>query len=236
MKLPKFDSPSYECVLPASGEIVKYRPYTVKEEKILLMAMASGTEDDLYNASISMIENCCNVDASKLHPTDLEFLTIRMRAVSVSPIINLTYRLNDCDKEKCPGEVNIQMNLDKIRTIDPLADNPNYIRKNDGAIVVPLAADSGIAFKIKASQFEDDLEIFYDMFEYVYVGDEVYSKDEVSKEELQEWVDELTADVAAKIAFLMENQPKIIYDISVKCPKCDRLYEETVSGLLRFLD
>lgn len=236
MKLPKLDLPHYECVLPASGQTIKYRPYTVKEEKILLTAMASGNESDLYNASVALIENCCSVDAAGLHPTDLEFLTIRMRAVSVSPIINLIFHLSGCDKDICPETVNVQMNLDKIRTVDPLADNKDYIRKSDGTVVVPLGDDSGIAFKIKASEFEEDEKIFYDMFEYVYVGDEVFSKDEITVEDLKEWVDELTADVAAKIAFLLENQPKILYDLNVKCPKCGKEYSETVEGLLRFLD
>lgn len=235
MRLPKYELPTYECVLPASGEKIKYRPYTVKEEKILLMAMASGVEDDLYNASLDMIKNCCNVDAEKLHPTDIEFLTIRIRAVSVSPIIHLIYHLSECDSDVCPKTVNYHMNLDKIRTVNPLADDESYIRKADGTIVVPFGDDRGIAFKIKASKEEQDEKIFYDMFEYVYVGDGVYSKDEVTLEELIEWVDDLSADVAGKIAHLLENQPRIVYDIELKCPKCGKEYSETVEGLLRFL-
>jgi hypothetical protein len=119
MALPKLVTPEFETVIPSTKEPIKFRPFLVKEEKVLYMALESGEEKDIYNAVMSILDSCVltpNIDNTKYTSYDLEFLFLKLRSKSVGEKIDLS--LSHMNKEyldKCSNSTKVQVNIDDIK-------------------------------------------------------------------------------------------------------------------------
>ena len=139
MALPKLDVPIYELKLPSTNKKISYRPFLVKEEKILLMAMEGEDEGEITTAIKQIINNCIvtkNIDVDKLPLFDIEFILLNLRARSMGDIIKTSYIRKECPEEKCkPVEIEIDVNtieVHKDKSHDPkiqLTDNVGIIMK-----------------------------------------------------------------------------------------------------------
>lgn len=237
MKLPKLEFPKYTTDLPWSGRTISYRPYSVKEEKILMMAAASEDIDpvEAENSIIQIIENCCSVDVTTLHPSEVEWLFMKLRIASVSPVVELDVEMPDCDEETCPGVAPGFMNLNDARFegIDDLKSS-GFKQKNDSWIIM-LSDTVGVQMKdIKEQKGNTDYHPVLSNIKSIFDEENVYPVEEISREELENFLVDLPPIVADKIKSFFEYQPRVVCTMRAMCPVCSKKVEKDIVGLSDF--
>jgi len=221
--LPKIDVPSYDIVLPVSKTKVTFRPFLVKEQKILLMAMESQESDFIETNIKQVLRNCSlselNIDDLPL--VDIEFYFLNLRAKSVGEEVETKYKCeNIVDEKPCDNIMNVKYNVLEVD-----------VRIPEGDKIIKLAEDIGIKMKypsfaiLNKLKAEDDsakvaFELIAECIEYVYDKDNLYYANEIPKEELDAFLDQLTTEQFKEIQKFIEELPKIEKTIEVKCSKC----------------
>ena len=187
--LPKIDVPIYTVDLPLSKKKIRFRPFLVKEEKLLLMAMESKEEKSVIDATKQIVNNCCldEIDVEKLSITDFEFLFLNLRARSVSEIVDLQYKCNNTVKEEdgtehdCGHIVNLKINVLEIEPeIDPKHTNKIELTNKMG--IVMQYPNFKILEKEDGSDVEKIMDTISECVEYIYDEDNIYYKKYISKE------------------------------------------------------
>lgn len=237
MKLPKLELPLFETTLPVSGKVVKYRPYTVKEEKIILLATSTGDTDAIELAATQVLENCCSVEVTKLNPTDVEWLFLKLRTVSVGQETTIDFPVT-CTTPECPESIRVKLNLEtglEIRGRELLEGKPEYIRKKDGWMVM-FTEDIGIIFDVTTSLNKNEDEVMWQCFKSLFDKETVITKAETTKEDVMEYLNDLPRPFANKIEYLFLNQPWIVAPIKAKCTLCGKVHEVELTGILDFLE
>jgi len=213
MSLPKIEHPIFELVLPSTKLAVKYRPFLVKEEKILLMAMQGEDPEEILNSVKQVINNCIlstDVNVDNLSTFDLEYLFIKIRAKSVNNIISLTYK--DLEDEK-RYDVEVDLDMVEIKT-DPNHTNKIEVNSNTGFYLkYPQAS---ISDKLKESNNETELffDILKNCIDRIYQNDNEYLASECTSEELDEFVQNLDVKSFKKIQTFFSTMPKLYYETS----------------------
>jgi hypothetical protein len=239
MALPKLDVPTYELTLPLSNKKVKYRPFTVKEQRNLLMAMEANDSETIQQ-SIGDILNNCNltegIEIDKLPIIDVEYYFINLRAKSVGEVVDARYRCNnEVDGKNCNNIMETQVDLTKINVERP-NDISNEIQLTD-KFVIKLKYPEFSSVK-SAIKFEDVNTLTFNVIaqsvEYIYDGEQFYYANEVPQKEMVEFVENLSQDQFAKIEVFFENLPKIRQKIDLKCKKCGFEHHLNVEGLENF--
>lgn len=235
--LPKIDVPMYDLVLPLSKKKVKFRPFLVKEEKILLMAMESDDDKASLLSIKQILNNCClsdDVDIETLPIVDLEFFFLNLRARSVSEMVELQYKCNNKIKEEdgsekdCNHIVPIEINVLDINPKLP-ENHTNKVALTDKLGVIMKYPTISSIENTNSDSGEVDLlmNILHDSIESVYDEENIYHTKDVSKEELTEFIEGLTKDQFSKIQQFFDSIPKIKKDVEFKCSKCG--YEEKIA-------
>ena len=231
MAIPKIVTPTYECELPSTKQKIQYRPFLVKEEKVMLVALESDDDNAIADAMIQIIQNCLltpNIDVSKLPIFDFEYLYLKVRAKSVCEIVNLKLKCPDDEKEL----VDHALNIDEINVIF----NPEH------KLEVPFTKDYGVIMKYPTIRdFKDQgklSELSFDMFkaclQTIYKGDETYERTNITKEELDEWIDTLTPEQYKKITQWFTTIPKLDHTISYTNPKSGKDFTLRLQGVKDF--
>lgn len=246
MKLPKPDFPKYEAILPISKKAVEYRPYTSKEEKIILMAASTKDDNEIEKAAMQVMENCASVDLLKLHPVDVEFLYLKLYIASVSRTTDVDFPV-ECGSDpsedaegniiECSGYVDAKVDLEKDVELrgEGILEEAGYTRKGESGWLVPISDEAGIVFNLLSSVKEDQYEVLFDAFQCIYMGEEVTGREDVTLEEFKEWIDDLPRPVADRIDFLFENQPYLVASFKGTCSVCGKEHKREVGGVLDFL-
>jgi len=244
--LPKIDVPIYELELPLSKKSVKFRPFLVKEEKILMMAMESDTDDSSLLAIKQIITNCClsdNVDVETLPIIDLEYFFLNLRARSVGEIVNLQYKCNNKVKDEESGEEKDCGNVVKLE-VNILDIKPKISEKHTTKIV--LSPKMGIVMKypsfkmvednvkVEGGEIEKLMSILLNCIESVYTEDSIFYAKDIPKEELSDFVESLTREQFAKVQEFFDTMPKIKKELSFICNKCGYKENIFVEGLQSF--
>lgn len=234
MALPKIDAPIFELKLPSSGEGIKYRPFLVKEQKILLIAMEGQDEDDVMTAIKQIINNCAidTVDVEKLPAFDIEYFFTRLRAKSIGETVDLRLQHGN----------SMNSNGDACNTITPYKLNLLEIEvdKEEGHTdKIVLDEERGIGIKLsypkinlaqlvssKKNQIEGLIAAIKECTEYIFDADAVYNRSDFSDSELDEFIDGLSQAQFEKISFFFKTMPKLKHQIKWKCRECK--CEETV--------
>lgn len=212
MQLPKLDKPVFELMVPSQDKKVKIRPFTVKEEKILLMAQQSGDEKEIILAIKQVLNNCivdAGFDVDKLATFDLEYMFLKLRARSVNNVIEVSYRDNEDDKV-----YDFEINLDEV----------DMLKKKELSNVIKITDTVGIKMKYPSVTIIDDAPTGVsaaELVEYlvrkcidvVYEGENVYPADEFPDEEMAAWVDDLDIESFGKIREFFDNLPSMYYKI-----------------------
>lgn len=238
MKLPKLDLPMYKTTLPVSGEKAEYRPYTVKEEKIILIAANTKDPKQLEDAAVQILENCCSVDISKLHPTDVEWLFIKLRIASVGVETEVDIPVFKCKDEHCPEFITVKVNLEndiEVRGKELLEGVAGYIRKKDGWLI-PFTDNIGMLLNVVTSKTKTEEDAMWDCFVSMYSGESIIDKKDITKEEFIEYIDDLPRPFADKIEYLFTSQPWLALPVRGKCLACGKEHVTTVTGILDFLE
>ena len=212
MSLPKLSYPIFELTLPSTKQTIRYRPFLVKEEKILLTAQASGEPKDILLALRQVINNCVlteGIDIEQLTTFDLEYLFIKIRAKSVNNVIKLAYK--DLDDEK---RYEVEVDLDSIE-VQETPGHTNKIDLGNGLGVVMKYPRADLSSSLK--NLDGELDIFFEVLkgcmETIYDENTTYNVAEYESEELDEFVQSLDVGAFQKIQEFFATMPKIYYEV-----------------------
>jgi hypothetical protein len=211
MTLPKIQYPIFDLNIPSTGQNVTFRPFLVKEEKILLIAQQSQSETDIMRAIKQIINNCVidkDFDVDKLTTFDIEYMFLKFRSKSVNNIVKVTYKDNE-DQELYDFEID----LDKVEMIVPEIENK--IKINEELGIVLKYPSASVVDSIKTASTEDEIldEFMFSSISYVYDSENIYPFDENTKEEKKEFLDSININAFGKIQEFLENLPKLSYTI-----------------------
>jgi len=229
MKLPKRDLPEYEVKLPVSDVDVTYRPYTVKEQKIMMMAAQGGNPKEITNAIRQVIENCTNVNWDILCDADFEYLFTRLISASISNVASAEFS-HDCGKEGCPVIHPTAIDLNQVQVIGIEQLKSKYQRRKN-YWVIPFDETSGICMK-QTLTVETQEETIFNSVVNVYDEDGVY--DEFTKEELMDYIDGLLNEDFEKIVEFINTQPYCYSVANAKCAMCGTGIKSELKGILDF--
>ena len=235
MALPKLDVPIYEMVVPSTDEKIKYRPFLIKEEKILLIAMESGENKDIIQAVKQIVSECTfnKLELGDMPMFDVEFLFLNIRAKSVGEISKLKVL---CQDDKVTY-ANVEVDLSKIE-VQVEDDHTNKIELSDemGVIMKYPSIDSfstaGIA-EITASNMLDVIVACIDTI-YDKKGEEVYDSKDSTQKELVDFVEQLNTKQFQEVQKFFDTMPKLRHEIKVKNPKTKKESKVVLTGLSDF--
>jgi hypothetical protein len=233
--LPKIDVPIYTVKLLSTGKPVRFRPFTVKEEKLFLMTNETDDVKAILETTKQVLNNCLldEVDIENLPMFDIENIFLNIRARSVSEIIKLNYKCNNIitdekgEDSKCDNLVNVELNVLEIK--------PEENNQHDKKIVI--SENVGIVMKYPSFKLFENVNLSDDpssiietalkCIDYIYDKDNIYYSKDIPKQELDEFIDSLQSKDLEKIKKFFETMPKLKKQVHFKCKKCE--YEENIS-------
>jgi len=234
MALPRLnDSPQYELVIPSSGDKLNYRPFLVKEQKILMLAFESQDKKQILNAILDTIEACCpNVEKNKLASFDVDYIFTQIRTKSVGETTTISAT---CE---CGHENDVVVNLDEAvlhneHTTDIIKLNSEYAIKMRWPSYHEIANNDVIT-----SQSAKNTDIVYETIKMSIDGimteDEFILLKDESAEEVDRFVNSLTTEQFNKINEYISAAPTLKYDLKYKCEGCEKEITKTLEGLQDF--
>lgn len=213
MGLPVLEHPTFSLTLPSTQQKISFRPFLVKEEKILLIAQTSDDQADVVRAIQQVITNCITtpgVDVNKFTTFDLEYFFIKLRARSVQNIVTLSYKDNEDEKV-----YDIEVNLDEVEVIaDKKVDNTVKISKDSGITLKYPQLDIMNAVEKITDAVEFNFAIMQACIDTVYDADNVYKASEFTRDEVKEFVDSLSVKTYQAIQKFIDAMPRIEHTIS----------------------
>ena len=239
MALPKIDTPIYDLELPLSKKKIRFRPFLVKEQKNLLMAMESGERESIEQNVKQVLNNCTvteGIDIEKLPVIDIEYYFLQLRARSVGEVVENKYRCNNIVEEKTCGNVmETSLNLLDIK-VEGVVEGNDVIQLTDTISIKLKYPEFSVLNKL--SKLTNVSEIAFEMIaesvEYIYDGEQFYYSHETSHEELIEFVETLSQKQFAKIEEFFSDLPKLQKNVEMKCSKCGFEHKLDVEGLESF--
>ena len=239
MALPKLDVPTYEIELPISKKKIKYRPFLVKEQKNLLMALESNESSTIQQNVRDILNNCTlteGINIDKLPIIDVEYYFINLRSKSVGEIVETRYRCNNEVEEKnCGNIMEASVNLQNIQPYQEEQVSPE-IQLTDKVMIKMKYPEFGI---IKDSINMDDItEVTFNLIaesiEYIFDGDQFYYAHEAEPGEMLEFVEGLNQSQFEKVEHFFNNLPKLKETVEMTCSKCGFHHTIDVEGLENF--
>ena len=239
MALPKLEHPVFEVYLKSLNRKVKYRPFLVKEEKLLLMAKESDDVQEILKTVKQIINNCCleKIDVDSLPVFDIEMFFIHLRINSVGETAELVYTCNNMVEETVCGQ-NVEFNLE--------LKNVKYRGDETHTNIIKLTDTIGIAMKYPSLNLPDSVlndtlkdggyEVIAEYLDYIYDENQVYKKEDISKEELLGFFDNMSLDQVKLIKSFFVTAPTVVLEQDVKCPKCGHVNNVVTEGVLNFFD
>lgn len=236
MALPVMKTPTYEMTIPSTKQVVKFRPFLVKEEKALMIAQQSDDANTMVNTLKGVIDACTfgKVDVNKLAMFDIEYIFVQLRAKSVGEISELIFSCKQCGDPKAKIKINIDLTQLEVK-FDP--DHKTDIQLFDNVGVKMKYPSIATVNKLKGANAEDVDTIFniiIDCIDSIYDEDNIYAAAEQSKEELTEFINNLTQDQFAKLQNFFETMPKLEKKLEFDCPVCGFHHNQTIQGLEGF--
>jgi len=235
MALPTINTPTYELEVPSTGETIKYRPFLVKEEKILLIASESGKQTDIINA-IKQIATACTfgkLKVGRMPMFDVEYIFLQIRAKSVGEVSELTLIAPD-DKET---RVNVEIDLSEIK-VQEIEGHTNKIELTDEMGIymqyptVDTFGESGMT-EITASNMLDVIGACIAQI-YDKKGEEIWEAKDSTKKELTAFIEQLSSKQFAEIQKFFDTMPKLKHTLTIKNPKTKVERDVVLSGLSDF--
>ena len=240
MALPLVVTPEYKCIIPSTNQEIVYRPFLIKEEKLLLMAAESDDDNEQILAIAKILSQCIlteGIEVGSLAPFALEYLFLNIRAKSVGEILELKLRHFNPDgpsgtlESSCEHVTEYQLNLEDIAIPGPLPDTKIQLTDNLG-VVLRFPTFQDIAITEEDMNTELMFKLIGGCVEYVYDNEEVYN--EFTNEEMLQWMENLGQTQFEKITNFFEDMPKVTHEIKWKCSACGRDDSLTVEGVQSF--
>ena len=235
MPLPKISTPTYDLTIPSSGKKIKYRPFLVKEEKVLIIAMESQDDKQIAQAVKDVLDSCIltkGISVDKLATFDIEFLFLNIRGKSVGEEVEVLVTCPDDDKTKVP----VRVNLDHIKIVksdehqkDIPLDDKLFMRMKYPAMGEFVKNNFSVD-----TQVDDTFDLVCSCIEQVYSEDESWSASDCTKEELNEFLEQLDSKQFKKIEKFFETMPKLSHTIKVINPNTKVENKIVLEGLNAF--
>ena len=238
MPLPKINTPTYELTLPSNGKKIKYRPFLVREEKILIMALETEDQKQITAAIIQILTACImtrGVKLNELATFDIEYLFLNVRSKSVGETISLNLICPDDEKTS----VEVSIDLDSIKV------------KKDKSHTNTIKLDDNLSLKLKypsmkqfiESNFEagvetvsNTMDVVISSIDMIYNEEESWNASESTKKELEDFIDQLNTKQFKLIENFFDTMPKLSHKVKVKNPKTDVESTILLEGLAAFFN
>ena len=237
MPLPKISTPTYELELPSTGETIKYRPFLVKEEKLLVLALESEDMKQITTAIKTVIKNCIqskNIKVESLPTFDIEYLFLNIRGKSVGEEIEVN--LIAPDDGETPVPVNILIDDIKVKKNE---EHTNKI-KVDANLMMEMKYPSLDQFIKSNFDFnsnntvDQSFDLIASCIDKIYNDEEVWDTTDVTKKELNEFLDQMNSQQFKQIEKFFETMPKLSHEVKVKNPKTEVESTVVLEGLSSF--
>ena len=237
MSLPKINVPEYSLVVPSTDEEIKFRPFLVKEEKLLLIAQETSDEKALYNAIKNLIKNCCfeKIDIDKLPLFDVEYIFLQIRAKSVGEIAEI--------KVICPDdgetEVEVKVDLTEIQVHMDEKHNTKIELTDNIGIVMSYPNLASILLKKKVQDKEESaseqmFSMIQDCMLLIWKGEETFDAIDYTDKDKRDFLDSLNHNQFEKIQQFFETMPTVKHEVEVTNPKTQVLSKIEIEGMNSF--
>jgi len=243
MALPRVASPTFELTIPSTGEKVSYRPFLVKEEKTLLMAMEAGDNLAMTKAMQDIIVSCTDgeVDLKSLASFDIEYFFLQLRGRSIGEVLTINPHRPEnfkCCKEAkeediCEININVDdiiMDTSKIKAAEIKITDDIGMKMNFPRIeTVQKYATAG-----QDIEAENVFKLIIDCIEYIWDGDEIYKAKDSTKKELNDFIESLSSSQFVNVREFFESMPRLSHTIDWECEKCKKSTPMLIEGIDSF--
>ena len=236
MPLPKISTPTYELVLPSSCRKIKYRPFLVKEEKILIIALESQDQKQIANSIKSILSNCIltrGTKVDKLSTFDIEYLFLNVRGKSVGEQIEVMVTCPDDEKTQVPMSINI----DSIK-VEKSKDHKTDIKLDDQYTLKmrypSLNEFIKTNFSVDEMKVDDTFDLIASCIDQIYSEEESWTQEDCTKKEMVEFLEQLNSSQFKEIETFFETMPKLSHKVKVKNPNTGVESEIVLEGLQNF--
>ena len=232
--LPKPVRPEYSTTIPSTGKKVKYQPFSVKQEKILILAAESQDQEEIVNAIVNVLSSCItspsDLKIESLALFDIEYLFLKARAKSIGEKVEV----NVTDPNDETFQTVHSIYVDKIG-VEKNDEHTDLIQISEGFSVKMRYPDiSFFAEGIKLNNIKDSIETFCRCIESIIIEDEVHNSADMSGNELVEWVEDLTTEQFKKISSFFETMPKLSHTVTIRNTNTNKDFKVTLEGLADF--
>ena len=236
MPLPKISTPTYELVLPSSGRKIKYRPFLVKEEKILIIALESQDQKQIANSIKSILSNCIltrGTKVEKLSTFDIEYLFLNVRGKSVGEQIEVMVTCPDDEKTQVPMSINIdsiKVEKSKDHKTDIKLDEQYTLKMRYPSLNEFIKSN----FSIEEMKVDDTFDLIASCIDQIYSEEESWTQEDCTKKEMVDFLEQLNSSQFKEIETFFETMPKLSHKVKVKNPNTGVESEIVLEGLQNF--
>ena len=235
MALPTLDLPTYELKVPSTGKTIKYRPFLVKEEKVLLLALESGDDKAIQDAVKNLLKGCiisrCKVE--NFATFDLEYIFLKIRAAAVGEIVEMEVTCLDDNETK----VKYNLNLDEVEVVFPEGHSSKIMLTDTTGLIMKYPSfdrfvETSVSGKVLSN--DDIFDIIAESIDQIFQGEEVYDSSTTSKKEFRQFVEQLTNKQFEELEKFFETAPKLSHQFKVVNPNTGVESTFTIEGLANF--
>ena len=221
MPLPTIETPTYKLVVPSTNKTVDYRPFLVKEEKLLLVAQESNDTGQIVDTMKRIVDSCTfnKLNVNKLSTLDLEYIFLNLRMKSVGETSKIILKCQQCDAE---NDVVVNLEDSVIEKSEELNDK------------IQVNSEIGIKLRPVRLQEESLSAACRAVIESIYDAEKIYETDDCTTEELDQFIDSLTHDAMVAITHYISHQPFLANHAHFKCASCNKENNITVKGFQSF--
>ena len=235
MALPTMDLPTYDLEVPSTKKKIKFRPFLVKEEKVLLMALESENDESIRNAVLQLLKGCIStrIKLEELATFDLEYIFLNIRAVSVGEVVEINVTCQDDEKTN----VRYNLNLTDVKVTFPKGhSNKVMLTDTTGVIMKYPSFNRFVENQFQQKDVDEDtvLDIIAESIDQIFQGEEVYDESTTSSKEFKEFVESLTNQQLEKVQDFFETSPRLEHKFKVTNPYTVVESDYTLSGLASF--
>ena len=233
MALPKPARPEYSTTIPSTGKKIKYNPFSVREEKILILASESNDMDEIANAVSNVLTNCVTSPGFKVDELalfDIEYLFLKTRAKSVGEKLEV----NVTDPGDSTYTTRHEIDVDKIKVDIPKEHNRTLDLGDEISVVMNYPGLEFFVEGIKMSELTDRVDLAAQCVSQIVMGDEVYAREDMSTPEVIEWMEALSSAQFNKLMEFFMSMPRLRHSFKLKNPNSGEFFSITLEGLQDF--
>ena len=240
MPLPKISTPTYELVLPSTGKTIKYRPFLVKEEKILILALESQNTKEITNAIKQVLKDCIitkGVKVEELPTFDIEFIFLNVRGKSVGESLDLIITCGDDGETQVPVTVfidQIKVEEDPEHKRDIQLDTDLVLRMKYPSLDQFIKTNFDFSSEQSSSSIDRSFDIISSCIDVIFNAEESWSAADSTKKELTDWIETLTPNQFKEIEKFFDTMPRLSHTVKVINPKTKVESEVELEGLTSF--